>query len=421
MFLFFLFFFFLLLPASVNAPIPAKWYLKILEDSSSTATTNMLIRQSRPPASDSDSDDTASSDSETVSIHSDTDLTDLSDGEDDGKGDGDGSIRGVQTMYADGSKPSLRRIEELYCNYIDRDPAFDDLTLGDILGFLRWKMKQRKDNKGREPRGQEAQLTSLGIAASPLLVSSVSRHRKPAGEPYRPVLEFSPQLTKKYLMIKDTITSPIPEILFNPVLALSSHVLFLGVLFDDQAFRTPGIWHPNNLDQLDINHGYNSLAVPLKKELDDYSDINAFLKLTAHNGEAVGTGKLTVRGSAGGRQTYLYLGSRLFRRERYDGLGKEMTSEKQRLRHALLKQIQASQGPESGYPSTPARSKAISVLPGEMLDVKCRRQNDAIVTVPAYCGVQRRPFNAATTFPRCPPSSKRTIHVTLARQSPGPL
>jgi hypothetical protein len=51
------------------------------------------------------------------------------------------------------SQACLRLRPSRYCEYVQRVPAFDGLTLGDISSCLRWKLGRKRDENGRKPRG----------------------------------------------------------------------------------------------------------------------------------------------------------------------------------------------------------------------------------------------------------------------------
>lgn len=64
-------------------------------------------------------------------------------------------------------------------------------------------------------------------------------------------------------------TFPIPEIVYDPSLIFSPHVILLGMIFDDQAFLAPNLTSPEGLSELDIVPGRNQLELPLKPEKDN--------------------------------------------------------------------------------------------------------------------------------------------------------
>ncbi|KAJ5015542.1 hypothetical protein K4K57_012998 [Colletotrichum sp. SAR 10_99] len=93
--------------------------------------------------------------------------------------------------------------------------------------------------------------------------------RDPEGGPHNILIHFTEAFTKTYLGEKDEKTFPIPETLYDPSLLLSPHVFLLGILFRHQAFRSPLLTSPHQLDSLDIEPGELEMRLPLKKEMDD--------------------------------------------------------------------------------------------------------------------------------------------------------
>jgi hypothetical protein len=59
-------------------------------------------------------------------------------------------------------------------------------------------------------------------------------------------------------------TFAIPEIVYDPSLVFSPHVILLGMIFDDQAFAAPSLTSPEELSRLNIAI---NLPLPLKLEL----------------------------------------------------------------------------------------------------------------------------------------------------------
>ncbi|KAF3481524.1 uncharacterized protein GIQ15_04283 [Arthroderma uncinatum] len=104
--------------------------------------------------------------------------------------------------------------------------------------------------------------------------------RDPDGGPNNILIEFTPEFSKTFLGDKDAVTFVIPEIIFDPSLILSPHVMLLGLLFADGAFgRLEGeevLTSAKQLLDLSIPEGTNELRLPLKPELDD---IPVFRKL----------------------------------------------------------------------------------------------------------------------------------------------
>jgi Protein of unknown function (DUF3435) len=59
-------------------------------------------------------------------------------------------------------------------------------------------------------------------------------------------------------------TFPVPEIVYDPSLIFSPHLILSGIIFDDQAFAPPNLTTPENLSRLDIEPGRNQLPLPFK-------------------------------------------------------------------------------------------------------------------------------------------------------------
>jgi hypothetical protein len=62
---------------------------------------------------------------------------------------------------------------------------------------------------------------------------------------------------------------PLPEIIFDPSLILSSHVFLLGLIFADRAFAAPNLTSARQLSRLDIRSGYQQLELLLKPNMFD--------------------------------------------------------------------------------------------------------------------------------------------------------
>ncbi|KAF2190381.1 hypothetical protein K469DRAFT_558662, partial [Zopfia rhizophila CBS 207.26] len=69
----------------------------------------------------------------------------------------------------------------------------------------------------------------------------------PEGGPYRILLEFTFELTKKYLSIKNMNTFPILEIIYDPSLSFSPYVCLLSPLFADREFAAYNFTSPEEL------------------------------------------------------------------------------------------------------------------------------------------------------------------------------
>ncbi|KGQ00729.1 hypothetical protein PAAG_12607 [Paracoccidioides lutzii Pb01] len=77
------------------------------------------------------------------------------------------------------------------------------------------------------------------------------------------VIEFTAEFTKGFLGMKDANTFPLPEIIYDPTLVLSPHVLLLGMLFHINAYKSPSIDCPQNLYNLNVLKGLNEQQLPL--------------------------------------------------------------------------------------------------------------------------------------------------------------
>jgi hypothetical protein len=61
-------------------------------------------------------------------------------------------------------------------------------------------------------------------------------------------------------------TFPVPEIIYDPSLVFSPHVMLLGIIFADEAFAAPSLTSPEALSMLEIPPGQNQLPLPFKPE-----------------------------------------------------------------------------------------------------------------------------------------------------------
>jgi hypothetical protein len=73
------------------------------------------------------------------------------------------------------------------------------------------------------------------------------------------------------------------EVIYDPTLILSPHVLLLGMLFHIKAFKSPSVDCPENLYSLNILRGLNEQGLPLR---DDLADKYVFCKAVCQ-GKAV--------------------------------------------------------------------------------------------------------------------------------------
>ncbi|CAI7602552.1 unnamed protein product [Penicillium pancosmium] len=100
--------------------------------------------------------------------------------------------------------------------------------------------------------------------------------RDPNGRRPRLFIYLRPEFTKTFLGEKESNTFPIPEIIFDPTLALSPHVFLLGMLFRIRAFKNmsedgPVLDCPEKLYRLRVLDGLGQQELKLKDEiLDDY-------------------------------------------------------------------------------------------------------------------------------------------------------
>ncbi|KAI9764096.1 MAG: hypothetical protein M1840_008901 [Geoglossum simile] len=99
--------------------------------------------------------------------------------------------------------------------------------------------------------------------------------RDPEGGPHQILLEFIYKFTKQYLGMKDANTFPIPEIIYDPSLVLSPHIILLGLILADGAFAAPNLTCAEQLSKLNIRPGCNQLPLLL---LPEKADIPVFRK-----------------------------------------------------------------------------------------------------------------------------------------------
>ncbi|TAQ84190.1 hypothetical protein B7494_g7492 [Chlorociboria aeruginascens] len=72
-------------------------------------------------------------------------------------------------------------------------------------------------------------------------------------------------------------TFPLPEIIFDPSLALSPHVALLSLIFANNAFLAPSLTSAERISELDIEPGKEQLPLPMKPEM---ANIPVFRKST---------------------------------------------------------------------------------------------------------------------------------------------
>jgi hypothetical protein len=88
-------------------------------------------------------------------------------------------------------------------------------------------------------------------------------------------------------------TFPIPEIVYDPSLIFSPHMILLGMIFDDQAFAAPSLTSPEKLSRLDIEPGCNQLPLPFKQEMENLPVFRC-AKRTLHGWAISPTEPLTI-------------------------------------------------------------------------------------------------------------------------------
>ncbi|PVH68947.1 hypothetical protein DL98DRAFT_440088, partial [Cadophora sp. DSE1049] len=96
---------------------------------------------------------------------------------------------------------------------------------------------------------------------------AVNLLRDPSSGPYRILIKFTCEFTKKYLGIKNANTFVLPEIIFNLSLILSPYIAFLGFIFTDNMFLALSLTSAENISELDISPSYKQLLLYLKPEI----------------------------------------------------------------------------------------------------------------------------------------------------------
>lgn len=94
----------------------------------------------------------------------------------------------------------------------------------------------------------------------------VSLQKDPRGGPPVPLIELTPEGTKKFLGITKLTTFALPEIVYGPSLVICPHTLLFGILFHAQAFRNQRLTSKAQLRKLFISKGCEQLLVPLDPE-----------------------------------------------------------------------------------------------------------------------------------------------------------
>ena len=87
-------------------------------------------------------------------------------------------------------------------------------------------------------------------------------------------------------------TFPIPEVVYDPSLIFSPHVILAGLMFDDQAFAAPNLLSPEQLSILEIEPGCNQLALPLNPKKGDIPVFRSIIR-TLHGWAVSPTKPLT--------------------------------------------------------------------------------------------------------------------------------
>ncbi|KAH8759530.1 hypothetical protein F5882DRAFT_431795 [Hyaloscypha sp. PMI_1271] len=121
---------------------------------------------------------------------------------------------------------------------------------------------------------------------------AVNLLRDPSSGPYRILIKFTCEFTKKYLGTKDANTFILPEIIFDPSLILSPHVALLGLIFADNTFLAPSLTSAERISELDIPPGYEQLPLYLKPEM---ADIPVLRKSMKRLGVLTGFPQITPR------------------------------------------------------------------------------------------------------------------------------
>ncbi|KAJ6061027.1 hypothetical protein N7499_004108 [Penicillium canescens] len=91
----------------------------------------------------------------------------------------------------------------------------------------------------------------------------ISLQKDPCGGPPVPMIELTPEGTKKFLGLTKLTTFALPEIVYGPSLVICPHTLLFGVLFHARAFRNQGLTSKAQLRKLFISKSCEQLLVPL--------------------------------------------------------------------------------------------------------------------------------------------------------------
>ncbi|KAJ5981933.1 hypothetical protein N7451_012033 [Penicillium sp. IBT 35674x] len=98
----------------------------------------------------------------------------------------------------------------------------------------------------------------------------ISLQKDPRGGPPIPLIELTPEGTKKFLGLTKLITFALPEIVYGPSLVICPHTLLFGILFHARAFRNQGLTSKAQLRTLFISKGCEQLLVPLDPQKSDW-------------------------------------------------------------------------------------------------------------------------------------------------------
>ncbi|KAJ5775856.1 uncharacterized protein N7511_000867 [Penicillium nucicola] len=98
----------------------------------------------------------------------------------------------------------------------------------------------------------------------------ISLQKDPRGGPSVPMIELTPEETKKFLGLTKLTTFALPEIVYGPSLVICPHTLLFGILFHARAFRNQGLTSKAQLRKLSISKGCEQLLVPLDPKKSDW-------------------------------------------------------------------------------------------------------------------------------------------------------
>ncbi|OOQ91679.1 C2H2 finger domain protein [Penicillium brasilianum] len=98
----------------------------------------------------------------------------------------------------------------------------------------------------------------------------ISLQKDPRGGPPIPMIELTPEGTKKFLGLTKLTTFALPEIVYGPSLVICPHTLLFGILFHAGAFRNSRLTSKAQLRKLFISKGCEQLLVPLDPNKSDW-------------------------------------------------------------------------------------------------------------------------------------------------------